>query len=317
MKLSVVIPTYMRAQEIDRCLSGLAEQQRPPDQVVVIVRNDDRETPSVVQKWANRLPVETWTIQIPGVVQALNLGLQQVTGDIVTITDDDTFALPDWLSRIEQHFLDDPRLGGLGGRDIIHERGVILEPNTEQVGLVLPYGRLIGNHHLGLGGPREVDHLKGVNMSFRIAAIEGMQFDTGLRGKGAQVYFELAFAFEVKRRGWRIVYDPAILVHHYLALRHDHDVRGDPDIQADANAAYNLAVAVRRYMQPGFKRTLTLLWVRYIGAFGHPGLLRGLWFRLTGNQYRVRLAAAVSRSWREAKETCAHDNVPHRSRRSL
>lgn len=42
--------------------------------------------------------------------------------------------------------------------------------------LVQWFGRVIGNHHLGTGGVREVDILKGVNMSFRQTAPGFLQF---------------------------------------------------------------------------------------------------------------------------------------------
>jgi hypothetical protein len=45
---------------------------------------------------------------------------------------------------------------------------------------------LIGNHHLGVGEPREVDVLKGVNMSYRRTAIADIHFDERMRGTGAQ-----------------------------------------------------------------------------------------------------------------------------------
>ena len=309
MRLTVIIPTYKRPVDLERCLGGLAAQDRQPDQVLIVIRTDDDSSPPVVSRWTPTLPLQTCSIDRPGVVQALNLALGQVDGDIVTVTDDDSLATPDWLARIERHFEQDPQLGGLGGRDILHERGKIIGATTDKVGLILPYGRIIGNHHLGLGPARPVDHLKGVNMSWRMTAIEGKRFDTTLRGKGAQVYFELAFGLDVAQRGWRIVYDPEVLVHHYLALRFDNDVRGNPDVLADENAAYNLCVALRRYMRKGVRRGMALLWMRLIGSFGHPGLLRGFWYRITRNSRGIELSTAVSRAWRDASVACAGEKA--------
>ena len=304
MKLTVIIPTYRRSADLDRCLSGLAGQRRKPDQVIVVVRDDDEASMAVVSRWHDRLPMQTCLISVPGVVQALNVALGSVTGDVVTITDDDTFALEDWLERIEAHFEQDSRLGGLGGRDLIHDGGIILPATGAIVGRILPFGRLVGNHHSGSGPAREVDHLKGVNMSWRTAALQGRRFDTTLRGSGAQVYFELAFSLDVQRSGWRIVYDPGLQVHHFLAKRFDHDVRGNPDLLALENAAFNLYVSLRRYMRPGLRRMVTLFWVHTIGGFGHPGLLRGLWFRIKRDTRGLSIRTVSARAWKDAKQAC-------------
>ena len=304
MKLTVIIPTYRRSADLDRCLSGLANQRRRPDQVIVVRRDDDAESMTVVSRWNDCLPLQTCLIGVPGVVQALNLALASVTGDVVTITDDDTFALEDWLERIEVHFERDSRLGGLGGRDLIHDGGKILPATGATVGRILPFGRLVGNHHSGSGPARQVDHLKGVNMSWRTAALQGRKFDSSLRGTGAQVYFELAFSLDVQRSGWRIVYDPSLQVHHFLAKRFDHDVRGNPDLLALENAAFNLYVSLRRYMRRGMRRQVTLFWVHTIGGFGHPGLLRGLWFRIMRNKRGLRIQMANARAWKDAKQAC-------------
>src|SRR3984885_4257867 len=113
MKMTVIIPTYRRPADLDRCLRGVLEQQRAADQVLVTVRPDDHESLEVTQQWASRLPLEDVLVPIPGVVQALNLALDKVAGDIIAITDDDTFAVGDWLQRIENHFALDASLGGL------------------------------------------------------------------------------------------------------------------------------------------------------------------------------------------------------------
>ena len=75
------------------------------------------------------------------------------------------------------------------------------------------------------GPPREVDVLKGANMSYRRQRHQGIGFDERLRGAGAQVHFEVALGLAVKRAGWRLIYDPAVAVDHYPAQRFDDDER--------------------------------------------------------------------------------------------
>ena len=63
----------------------------------------------------------------------------------------------------------------------------LAEGSRAVVGKLAWFGRLTGNHHLGVGGGREVDVLKGVNMSFRREAIADLRFDQRMRGSGAKV----------------------------------------------------------------------------------------------------------------------------------
>ena len=90
-----------------------------------------------------------------------------------------------------------------------------------------------------MGGAVDVDHLKGVNMGFRRSAVDGLSFDRRLRGFGAQYRNDLAFSLELKRRGWRIVYDPAVSVDHFSGQRYGDDQRGVFSASAVEEAAYN------------------------------------------------------------------------------
>jgi glycosyltransferase involved in cell wall biosynthesis len=304
MRLSVLIPSYHRPEHLERCLTGLAGQTRRADQIVLVLRYGDMGSVVMAERWRERLPVQIQMIDCPGVVQALNLGLDTVDGDIVTITDDDTEALPDWLERIEAHFEADERLGGVGGRDLLHQGGVILPATATVVGRILPFGRIVGNHHLGTGPARRVEHLKGVNMSWRRTAIAGELFDTDLRGEGAQVYFEFHFSLVVLARGWSLVYDPAIQVHHYVAPRFDADQRR-VSLPAWQNAAFNLYLSLFRYMARGPRRWTALLWAQWVGTASHPGILRGWMSWLGRDAQGVALRVSTARAWAEAR-TAAH-----------
>lgn len=44
MKLTVLVPTYRRPDDLSRCLSALLRQQRTPDEIVVVARADDEAT---------------------------------------------------------------------------------------------------------------------------------------------------------------------------------------------------------------------------------------------------------------------------------
>jgi cellulose synthase/poly-beta-1,6-N-acetylglucosamine synthase-like glycosyltransferase len=250
MKMTVLVPTYRRPKDLERCLKALQQQIRSADEAIVVVRDTDRETCQLLDTLftARPLPLQTLKVTIPGQVNALNIGLEYSTGDIIAITDDDAAPHPDWLERIEAHFLADERVGGVGGRDYMYFGNRLEDGAKKTVGKISWFGRAVGNHHLGFGTARAVDVLKGANMSYRRTAIEGLQFDNRLRGSGAQVHNDLGFSLTVKNRGWKLIYDPAVAVDHYPAQRFDEDQRHAFNAIAWANRSHNETVELLDYL---------------------------------------------------------------------
>jgi cellulose synthase/poly-beta-1,6-N-acetylglucosamine synthase-like glycosyltransferase len=261
---------------------------------VVVARDADEPTHLIARAFSDRLPLELVLVTEPGTVHALNAGLPRVKGGFVAITDDDAAPHRDWLMRIATHFGADDRIGGVGGRDWVHmPDGAVVEGERRLVGRVQWFGRIVGNHHLGVGRPREVDIFKGANMSFRRAAIEGLHFDIHLRGLGAQPHNDLYISLAVKKNGWKLIYDPAVAVDHYPAARFDVDQRGVFHPEATENSAYNLMWATQTQLA-GWRRLATRYWQFWIGqGLGEPGYLRMIQvWRRRERHLLERLAAA-------------------------
>lgn len=272
MNISVLIPTYRRCKDLIRCLDALKQQTRPADEVLIVVRDADVETWEALTYYAAApLPLKTITVTVPGQVAALNLGLKTATGDIISITDDDAAPFPHWLERIEYHFANDARVGGVGGRDWLYIGGTDLEEGSSAVvGRVQWFGRVVGRHNLGVGDPREVDVLKGANMSYRKEAIAHLRFNPQLLGSGAQVHNDLAFSLAVKRSGWTLIYDPTVEINHYQAKRFDEDQREQFNDVAFFNAVHNETVALLDFL-PLHRQVIFLAWAFLVGtrkAFG-------------------------------------------------
>lgn len=279
MKVSVVIPTYRRPKDLERCLNALKPQTRSADEVLVIVRDSDDETQTFLKTFdAAALPLRTATVMVTGVVAAMNLGLDEATGDIIAFTDDDAAPHRDWLEKMAAHFQADERVGGVGGRDLIQRTEPWFQGTREIVGLLQWHGRLIGEHHRGIGQARQVDVLKGVNMSFRRSAIGNLRFDQRLLGTGAQVHFEVAFCLALRRQEWILIYDPAVLVDHYIAKRFDEDARDQFNAVAFSNAVHNETLVLLEHLSP-IQQLVFLIWSILIGtrqAFGLAQWIRCL-----------------------------------------
>lgn len=279
MTITAIIPTYRRPKDLTRCLQALHRQTRPADEVLVVVRDSDSDTWTLLKEFNfNLLQLRTVTVKVPGVVAALNAALDVAEGDIVTVTDDDAAPHHDWLERIESYYLLDKRIGGVGGRDWVYWENKLLDDgNSEIVGQVQWFGRVIGNHHIGVGAAREVDVLKGVNMSFRRSAIAGIRFDERMRGTGAQVHFEMSLCLALRRSGWKIVYDPALAVDHYPAIRFDEDKRDRLNEIAVLNSVHNETLVLLEHLPP-IRRAVFFVWAILVGTQDALGLVQWLRF---------------------------------------
>lgn len=303
LTLSVVIPSYCRPKDLARCLDALKKQKRPADEVLVVVRDTDTETWTFVQTFNPEfLPLRTATVSVSGVVAAMNVGMDAACGDIIAFTDDDAAPHTNWLERIEAHFLSDRNIGGVGGRDWVYHGTQLEEGERLVVGQVQWFGRVIGEHHLGVGEAREVDLLKGVNMSFRRSAIAEMHFDQRMRGTGAQVHFELAFSLALKRAGWKLIYDPKVAVDHFPGQRFDEDQRNRFNDIALLNAVHNETLVLLENL-PSTRRTVFVFWAILLGTRDSRGFLQ--WLRFLpkeGTLAGQKLLASLRGRW-QAWET--------------
>ena len=297
MTITVLVPTYRRPQDLARCLDALSHQTRPADQVLVVVRESDRDTwhllDTLQQSDDFRLPLTIQTVTVPGQVAALNAGIEAAIGDIISITDDDAAPHRDWLENIEAHFQSNANIGGVGGRDWVYGGDTLqnsrLIPNPAlPIGQVQWFGRVIGNHHIGSGDVREVDVLKGVNMSYRRTAIGNQRFAKTLRGNGAQVHNDRDFSLRLKKQGWTLIYDPKVAVKHYPAQRFDDDGRNHFNATAQVNAVHNETLIMLAYLS-SLQRFWFIAWAILIGTRDSFGVVQFLRF----------LPTEKSKSWQK------------------
>lgn len=308
MKISVVVPTYRRPRDLERCLAALSAQHRVADEILVVHRLQDDETHAVLAEPGWRaLEIKAVIVAKGGQVAALNCGLDAATGDIIAITDDDAAPRPDWLLRIEKLFSADPLIVGVGGRDFVYENGALLDGAQAVVGKVQWWGRCVGNHHLGVGPPREVDLLKGANMSFRRSGLGDLKFDERLRGEGAQVGNDWKIALSLRRAGGKLIYDPAVAVDHYPAVRHDAHKRDGVAAIAEYDKAHNVFLALLEFL-PAWRKPVFVVWSLLLGTRDVPGVLQAprLW-RLGLDSVGTRVTASLGgqlrgvRTWLDSR----------------
>lgn len=308
LTITVIVPTYRRSSFLLQCLAALGRQTRPADDIIVVRRRDDEETAAALKDSRCGVKFRQVIVTAPGIVHAVNTSLLSAEGSIIAFTDDDAQPWPDWLERIERYFIDDPELAGIGGRDFMHIDGVPLDtsrqPADPVVGKITWYGRHIGNHHIGSGAPREVDVLKGVNCAYRASLLKAIGLEKRLKGNGAQVDNELYLGLALRKRGFRLVYDPAICVDHFIAPRHDEDKRHSFNPLAMRNAVHNETLSLLENL-PTLRRMAFLCWAFLVGTSASLGAVQWIRFMLRRDPHATAKFVASMRGrlegWRTAR----------------
>ena len=118
MKVSLVMGTLgARTDQLTVFLNSLASGTHRNIELVVVDQSQENNLLS-------GLLSEHWPFPVlhlrsrPGLSRARNVGLAQVTGDIVAFPDDDSWYPETLLSSVVERFGSDPSLGGLAGRPV-------------------------------------------------------------------------------------------------------------------------------------------------------------------------------------------------------
>jgi glycosyltransferase involved in cell wall biosynthesis len=303
MRISVLIVTHQRPELLRNCLRSLERQTRLPDEVIVVGVDGDEATAAVVQESAQRSfhPCLWASSPVPGIVLQTNSGLDLCCSDVVAFIDDDAEPFPNWLERMESYYKDES-VGGVGGRDFIHlEDGQIMDGQAGRIGKITWFGKLHGNHHLSYPQVVDVDLLKGVNMSCRRQLLGTL--DKRMVGAWGR-HWEIDAAFQIRQKGYRLIFDPLICVDHFLGPRPE---VLDPGFIYMCN--HNLVLNLGKYF--GFWQRLafliyTFLWGDYpemgFAVFSKTYLHRIVLYRDFGF---IRLLGASLRGKRDALRVLA------------
>ncbi|MEO8192465.1 MAG: glycosyltransferase family 2 protein [Gemmatimonadales bacterium] len=256
---SVVIPTHRRPDDLERCLSAIAEQDyRRFDVIVVDNSAGDSETREVAKRWKARYVTETKR----GLCRARNRGALVSSADIIAYLDDDSIPEPNWLAGLANEFRD-PDVMGVGGKTVPlrivtdSERlfaqvrgGAYNRPAPLVVDRNTPYWFEI----CGFGGIGA-----GCNMAVRRAAFEVWPGFHERTDRGTPVYGggEQHAFFSLVDRGFKVCYTPHAVVRHpfpptmdMLKRRYLHDLT--------ASTAYFTMLLVE---ETGHRRsTMRYLW---------------------------------------------------------
>jgi glycosyltransferase involved in cell wall biosynthesis len=169
MRLTVVIATWNRHEILSQTLEHLTRLVIPDGvewEILVVNNNCTDTTDAVIASFAGCLPVVRLFEGTPGKSNALNLAVQEATGEYLLFADDDVRVEPDWIVAYHAAFLRWPDAAVFGGAVTPSFEGA---PPTWLARALEEIGGVYGASHMPAGPIRLTDrHLpRGANMAVR------------------------------------------------------------------------------------------------------------------------------------------------------
>ena len=217
LKLSVIVPTHRRAENLMMLLDSLSKQTLDPGRFEVIVVDDHSgdDTVDVLHAAHRSLPNLCWITMESNVGQAIarNRGIDDATGDVVLFLDDDVAATPDLLARHLRFHEErnDSRWGLLGKVD--------WHPSLK----VTPFMRWLDGTGLQFSFETwlkegEVDEPHRAMVAAHVSVRRSMLIDVGGFNERFRPPFisweDFELAWRMGKRGFRLMYLPQALAYH-------------------------------------------------------------------------------------------------------
>jgi glycosyltransferase involved in cell wall biosynthesis len=139
LKISLILATIHRTDELDRFLNSLKEQTYRNFKVIIVDQNKDNRLDNILRKYEDKFEL-IHLKSTPGLSKARNVGLNYATGDIIGFPDDDCWYDIDLLDFVARWFTDNPQIYGLTGQAVDTNNINVGSRFDQHSGVVSKYG---------------------------------------------------------------------------------------------------------------------------------------------------------------------------------
>lgn len=130
--ISLVTPSFNQGEFIERTIQSVLRQNYPHLQYIIQDGDSTDQTKNILKKYHSNLAY--WESKVDtGQSNAINLGFQHATGDIMAYLNSDDILLPNSLNYIGDYFAKHPQV------DVIYGHRILIDMNDQEIGRwVLP-----------------------------------------------------------------------------------------------------------------------------------------------------------------------------------
>lgn len=203
---SIIIPTFNRPEQLQKCLGAIAVLDTEPARYEVIVVDDHGKLPArpVCDQFTDRLDLSCHRSPVNGgPATARNVGAAKASGRFLFFTDDDCLPAPDWLNILGEHLLRDENLI-LGGHTVNH---LTENPYSEASEVLLDY---LYQHLLTTSG--EPVFFTSNNLAFSRRIFEEIGGFDATIGRAASEDREICHRLQIA--GHTLTFEPLAIVNH-------------------------------------------------------------------------------------------------------
>ena len=232
IKISLIIATRNRCEQLRRCLDYVKRLQCKYDWELTIVNNGSSDdTERVVQEFSEQVDFDVKPIYEPrlGLGRSHNAGVANARGEIVAFTDDDCYPDPGFLDQVVRVF-EYPEIGYMGGRILLYDStDAPITIRTSKEVTVIPPGSFIP---AGL--------IQGANMAARRTVIEAIGGFDPMLGPGTPFNcVDVDFVARASAAGFAGGYFPGPVVYHHHGRKQGRVIEDLLDGYAYGRGAYH------------------------------------------------------------------------------
>lgn len=186
MRVSVIATVLNEGESIHQLLESLAAQSRAPDEIVIVDGGSTDQTVSIIQSYADRLPIIVRVEHGANISRGRNLAIAAATGDVIAATDAGVRLTKRWLEHLVAPFDRDPSVQCVAGFFLpdVHTvfeaaMGATVLPQLEDIepARFLPSSRSVAftktAWELAGGYPEWLDYCEDLVFDFRIRTLAG------------------------------------------------------------------------------------------------------------------------------------------------
>ena len=221
-KVSIVIPVYNQFEYTWDCLKSIYNNTKDISYEIII--GDDGSTDRTVhlERYAKGIKI----IRNPENLRFLrncNHAAKEAKGDYILFLNNDTQVTPDWLSSLLELIESDEKIGMVGSKLVypdgsLQEAGGIIWNDASGWN----YGRSDDASKPEYNYVREVDYISGAAIMIRHSLWKEIG---GFDELFAPAYCEDSdLAFEVRKKGYKVMYQPKSVVIHFEGISNGTDV---------------------------------------------------------------------------------------------
>jgi len=210
--VSVIVVLFNQAGLSRLCLESLAATRNVQFETLIVDNASSDHTPQLLARvdGAHLLP-QTENL---GFLRAVNLAAAQASGKYLLLLNNDALVEPDTMRHAVDRLESEPDAGAVGGPILLWD-GRLQEAGSIvwRDGSCLGYGRGEDPHAPPFLYVRDVDYCSGAFLMTRHALFDALG---GFDEVFAPAYYEESdYCVRLWEKGHRVVYDPAVRVHHF------------------------------------------------------------------------------------------------------